>query len=527
MLGVNPYEYATLPARRHRHVATDEKRQAAKHLLLAERGLDGDKLSDAIGEVLVVCHTHNSSEPSNAQPVGDTRRSWKTAPMTVIRATVLQTPRPEALEVLTDALINVGADGRIISVSPADGSSQQMQEMGPQESAAVIDLGPSTVLIPGLIDTHLHAPQWPQRATGLDLPLESWLFEHTFPLEARFADAAYAEQVWDAMVPHLLRNGTTTAVYYSSIHEPATTALAAACVQHGQRAFVGRVAMDHPDGTPTWYRDASAGEAIDASHRSLEAIAAIGGDLVRPIITPRFIPACSDDLLRGLGQLATETGALVQTHCSESDWQHANVAERCGRSDAEALIDFGLARDHSVLAHATHLSGTDRSALAAVGAGIAHCPLSNSYFANAVFPARRALDAGLRVGLGSDIAGGPEASMLAQCGHAVTASRMLEDGVDVTNPDRATPDSRLDIIGAFWLATVGGAELLGIDAGLIAPGRHFDAVAVNIGSDGDTGIDPDLDDWPRRFEKIVRAARRHDITSVWVGGVDVTPPAKK
>lgn len=426
-----------------------------------------------------------------------------------LRTTILQTPAPGRLEVLEDVVITIADDGRIVSIEPATDSGPAVE--------------PSTVLIPGLIDTHLHAPQWPQRATGLDLPLEEWLFEHTFPLEARFADEAYARRVWDSMIPHLLASGTTTAVYYSSIHEPATVALAEACRAHGQRAFVGRVAMDHPDGTPDWYRDPGADAAVQASHRSVEAILGLGIERVRPIITPRFIPACTDALLEGLGELAASTGALVQSHCSEGDWEHGHVLERCGRSDAEALIGFGLARDHSVLAHATHLSGSDRSALAAVGAGIAHCPLSNSYFANAVFPARRAIDAGLRVGLGSDIAGGPEASMLAQCSHAVTASRMLEDGVDVTNPARSVADSRIDILTAFWFATAGGADLLGIDAGLLAPGRHFDALAIDIGSGGSIGIDPDLDDWPRRFEKIVRAAKPSDITTVWVDGVDVTP----
>ena len=104
----------------------------------------------------------------------------------------------------------------------------------------------------------------------------------------------------------------------------ATRLLAEDCVRSGQRAFVGRVAMDHPEGTPEWYRDQSASAGVDASHRSIDAIrtVAAGSDLVQPIITPRFIPACSDELLHGLGRLASDSGALVQTHCSESDWAH-------------------------------------------------------------------------------------------------------------------------------------------------------------------------------------------------------------
>ena len=427
--------------------------------------------------------------------------------MPTVRATIVQTPSPDRLEFLTDRLVDVGEDGTIQSVRAATDRDA---------ANADVILGDDVVLVPGLIDTHLHAPQWPQLGTGLDLPLERWLFEYTFPLEARFADVALAVSVWDAMVPALLAHGTTTAVYHASIHEPATLALAEACVRHGQRAFVGRVAMDHPDGTPEWYRDASATAAVAASARSIDAIQALADPhrLVEPVITPRFVPACTDAALEGLGELATATGVRVQTHCSESDWEHDHVLDRCGRTDTHALDAFGLLRDHTVLAHATHLTDDDRSRVAARGAGVAHCPLSNVYFANRPFAARAALDAGMRVGLGTDVAGGSSASLLAQCGHAVAASQRLVDACD--------PTARIDAVAAFWMATAGGAALLGIDAGLLAPGRQFDAVAVSLAG---LGIDPDLDGPERVFEKLVRLAGRDDVTRVWVAGQPVVVPS--
>jgi guanine deaminase len=212
------------------------------------------------------------------------------------------------LEVLTDRDVTVDDAGRIVTIEPAGGEA---------EPDVVIPDG--TVLVPGFVDTHLHAPQWPQLGTGLDLPLDQWLFEYTFPLEARFDDLDLAVRVWDHMVPALLRLGTTTVTYYGSIHEPATVELAEACVRHGQRAFVGRCAMDHPEGTPEWYRDPSPLIAVDASARSIEAIRALPGaaGLVEPIVTPRFVPACTDAALTGLAELAATTGTLVQTHCSE------------------------------------------------------------------------------------------------------------------------------------------------------------------------------------------------------------------
>ena len=417
----------------------------------------------------------------------------------------MQTPSPDRLEVLSDQLVTVENDGTIESVRPAGGDAA---------AAADVVLGPEVVLVPGMIDSHLHAPQWPQLGVGLDLPLERWLFENTFPLEARFADLAYATHVWDSMVPTLLAHGTTTAVYYGSVHEPATVALAEACVRYGQRAFVGRVAMDHPDGTPEWYRDPSPSAAVEASARSIDAIRSLDDPLglVEPIITPRFIPACTDAALHGLGELAITTGVRVQTHCSESDWEHGHVLDRCGRTDAHALDGFDLLRDHTVLAHATHLTDADRSLAAERGAGVAHCPLSNVYFANRPFSARRALEAGVRVGLGTDVAGGPSASLLGQCGHAVAASQRLVDEGD--------PSAHIDAVTAFWMATAGGADLLGIPAGVLAPGRQFDALAVSL--DG-LGIDPDLDGPDRVFEKLVRLAGSGDITQVWVAGRLVSP----
>ncbi|MEM9564096.1 MAG: amidohydrolase family protein [Actinomycetota bacterium] len=430
-----------------------------------------------------------------------------------VRATILQTPRPGELQVLEDRLLTIDGSGAITAIGR--GGRAEADSVPPD-----VELPPDVVLVPGLVDTHVHAPQWPQLGTGLDLPLEEWLLAHTFPLEARYADEAFARRVWADLVPTLLANGTTTAVYYGSIHEPATVALAETCVEHGQRALVGRVAMDHPDATPHDYRDAGPTAGIEASARSIEAIRALPGanGLVSPIVTPRFIPACTDPLLAGLGELAAATGTTVQTHCSESDWEHTNVVNRCGRTDAAALDGFGLVGEHTVLAHATHLDDRDRSLLAARGAGVSHCPLSNVYFSERVFELRSALAAGVRVGLGTDIAGGPDPSLLAQCGHAVGASRQLARGGPGAPVDgRAGVDPVVDITTAFWAATVGGAELAGLPVGLLEVGRPFDAVAVDLGPSG-LGVWDEVDDWPRAFEKLVRLARLSDFTDVWVAG---------
>lgn len=436
-----------------------------------------------------------------------------------VRARLMQTPQPQKLSA-REVVVEV-RDGLVTSVDDLALDAPFNVTNGVE----VIEFDSTTVLLPGLVDCHLHAPQWPQLGTALDLPLEQWLFEHTFPLEASFADPLFAQSVWNDMVPTLLAHGTTTAVYYSSIHEEATMLLAQTCASLGQRALVGRVAMDHPTGTPDFYRDGNAAAALAASKRSVDDIRSLRSALVHPILTPRFAPACTDETLMGIASLAEDLDVRVQTHCSENDWEHGYAVDRFGCSDTEALDRFGLLRPHTILAHAGHTSTSDWALIADRRAAIAHCPLSNTYFGDAVLPARRATAAGVTVGLGSDIAGGSEAGLLRQCHYAVTASRLLEDGVDpaLSRDHRRTEDQRIQTIEAFYMATMGGAATTGLPIGLIEPGRAFDAITVSLQRpQSPLRIWPEADDDARVFEKVVRLATADDIGTVWVDGTVVS-----
>ena len=431
--------------------------------------------------------------------------------MLAIRCRIFQTPAPHDLEVHDDVVVEVDGDtiARVIDAVDYRGDVD-------------VELGPNQVLVPGFVDLHIHAPQWPQLGTGYDVPLDEWLLEYTFPTEAQFSDADYARDVWDDMVPSLLAHGTTTAVYYGSIHVEATTALAEACINYGQRAWVGRTAMDHPTGTPDYYRDATPADALASTKKSIAEIEHLEDPLalVRPIITPRFIPACTDELLTELGALAEETGHLVQTHCSENDWEHNYVLERHHMSDAESLDRFGLLRANAVLAHGCLLGDSDLDLITAVGAGIAHCPLSNIYFGDAVFPVRRAMERNVLVGLGTDIAGGPSPSLISQTARSIDVSRHLENGVDqrLDADSRGVNDSRINATTAFYLATLGGAQVLGEPLGLIEPGRKFDAVSISLDRIDNV---PGCDQPERQFEKLVRLGGRSDVTAVWVAGKQV------
>jgi guanine deaminase len=242
--------------------------------------------------------------------------------------------------------------------------------------------------------------------------------------------------------------------------------------------------------------------------------------LVRPVITPRFVPACTDALLEGLGALALETGCHVQTHCSESDWEHHHVKARCGCTDTEALDRAGLLGRRSVLAHANFIEPADVARIRARGAAVAHCPLSNIYFAGAVFPLRAMLAEGLHIGLGTDIAGGASASLFEAARQAVASSRLLESGTDPALPAerRGVPGSRVDFRTAFRLATAGGGEALDLPVGLFRPGYAFDAILVKSGlPDGNVIFGPD-EDGDTILQRIVMGAGRGDIARVWVAG---------
>lgn len=441
-----------------------------------------------------------------------------------VRATLMHAPELGTVEIIADALIEVDGSGGITTITrPDDAEYDQRLEMA-RSAGTLHTVAPDCYLLPGLIDLHIHAPQWPQLGKALHLPLYDWLSKHTFPLEARYADTAFARQVYASLVETLIANGTTTAVYFGTVHREANKALAEICMERGQRAFVGKVAMDDPEQCPDYYRDASAAEAVDETAHLIEHIRTLAGNeagLVKPIVTPRFIPSCSDNLLTELGALAQSTGCHIQTHCSESDWEHGFVIERLGKSDTHALHDFGLLTRHTVLAHSNFISSDDCSVIGKAGAGVAHCPLSNFYFANSVFPLRSALEKGVRVGLGTDISGGPSASMFDSCRNAIAASRALEEGVNPARPaaERGTPDARIDFRHAFWLATTGGADVLDIPAGRFAPGLQFDAMVIDTGTaSSNITVWRDIDTEEDILQKIVYGATRSSITEVWIAG---------
>ncbi len=343
------------------------------------------------------------------------------------------------------------------------------------------------------------------------LTLLEWLTKYTFPLEASLADLKRAQQVYGRCVAKTLAHGTTTAAYYATVDVAATNLLADLCLAAGQRALVGRVCMDAPEQSPEWYRDESA-EAAEAA--TLECIAHIrkidpSFALVRPVITPRFAPSCTAELMGRLGRLQAKTGLPVQTHISENVGEIDLVRKLfldTADSYAGVYDAFGLLGSFTILAHAVYLSEAEAELVARRGAKVSHCPCSNTAIASGQAPVRRLLERGIAVGLGTDVSGGYSPSVLEAARQAVLVSRHV--AMATASDDGAREHAMLTVDEVLYLATRGGAQVVGLadTVGAFEPGMEFDAQLVglaNIDDDGRTDDSGDVDifSWQKGWEQ--------------------------
>ncbi|MFJ7724765.1 guanine deaminase [Neobacillus sp. NPDC097160] len=445
----------------------------------------------------------------------------------IFLGTAFSSNSPKDVQILKDYLFCINAEGMIEKVvAPEDADYQPLLDAYSGDET-FHRLAEGQYFLPGFIDLHVHAPQWAQAGTALDIPLYDWLNTYTFPIESKFADVAFAKNVYQDVVSTLLANGTTTALYFATVHKEASLVLAEICAGKGQRGLVGKVVMDNPEQTPDYYRDADAQTAIADTEEFILAVKELAKRTkqgVYPVVTPRFIPSCTDEALKGLGELAAKYDTYVQSHCSESDWEHGYVRERFRKNDAFALHDFGLLREKSVMAHCNFLGDQDADLFTETGTAVCHCPISNAYFANSVIPIARLLAKGVEIGLGSDISGGFSPSLFDNVRQAVMSSRMLEDGVNTALPagDRGVPNSRITINEAFYLATAGGGESVSLPIGRLVQNYAWDVQIID--TTFETAKLPLYDaneDLHDIFQKIMYLARPENICEVWVQGEKV------
>jgi len=442
----------------------------------------------------------------------------------IFKGTAFSSKSSSEVQILKDYLFFINEEGMIEKTVAPDHVDYQNLLTTYQGKENFHSLGEGQYFLPGFVDLHVHAPQWAQAGTALDIPLYDWLNTYTFPIESKFSDLAFAQEVYEDLVSTLLANGTTTSLYFATVHKEASLLLAKICAKKGQRGLVGKVVMDDPEQNPDYYRDLDTQIALKDTEEFILAVKDLAKTTkqgVYPVVTPRFIPSCTDDALKGLGELAAKYDTHIQSHCSESDWENGYVKERFKKNDAFALHDFGLLGDKSVMAHCNFLSNDDAQLFAETGTAIGHCPISNAYFANSVIPIARFHSMGVDIGVGSDLSGGFSPSLFDNARQAVMSSRMLEDGVDTSLPaeKRGVANSRITINEAFYLATAGGGESLSLPVGRLQENYTWDVQIIDTKVPAaKLPIFENNEDLQDIFQKIMYLVRPENIREVWVQG---------
>ena len=329
------------------------------------------------------------------------------------------------------------------------------------------------LIIPGMTELHVHAPQFTFRGIGMDEELLEWLTTYTFPEEAKYSDMEYAKKAYGYFAEDLRRCFTTRAVVFGTMHNEATINLMDQLEDTGVITYVGKVNMDRNGGEGL--QEESAEASLQATLDWLQAIEGRYKN-TKPILTPRFIPSCSDDLMRGLGKLSAEIELRIQSHLSENQsevaWVKELVPESTSYANAYELFDtMGSAELPTIMAHCVYSGEEEMSILKKHGAYIAHCADSNMNLTSGIAPIRKFMDAGIKVGLGTDVAAGSSMNMLKTMLITLQASKMYYRLVD-------TDVKPLSFEEVFYLATAGGGEYFG-KVGTFKDGYEFDAVVID------------------------------------------------
>lgn len=330
-------------------------------------------------------------------------------------------------------------------------------------------------VFPGLIDLHTHLPQYPAVAHGTS-ELLPWLRTQIFPLEREFTGPKGRREA-GAFFPELARHGTTTAMIYTAIFEDSTDAAFHAAVKSGLRIIMGKMMMDvgsYGNLQPTKIVSIS----LHESERLCKTWHGASEGLVEYAFSPRFAVACSEKLMRGAAELAAQYGAYLQTHLAENREEIEKVRNQFSWAQdyTEVYEKYGLLGPRTVLGHCIHLSDRERAAIAAAGASVAHCPSANLFLRSGILPLEKVRAAGLRVGLGTDVAAGPELNLWQVMRSAIESQKARS----FYEPETPIPSPA----SALYLATQGAAEALGKGGtiGSFEIGKDADLTLMDFGA---------------------------------------------
>lgn len=363
------------------------------------------------------------------------------------------------------------------------------------------------LIIPGLVDLHLHAPQYTFRAIDMDMELLDWLNANTFPEESHYQNLEYAKQAYQIFVKNLKKSATTRACIFATIHKEATLLLMDLLEEAGLYTMVGKVNMDR--NAPDYLIEETA-FSVDETQAWLDAVLKRSYQKTLPILTPRFIPSCTDTLMESLKQLQLAYHLPLQSHLSENFSEIAWVQELCPQSAfyGDAYDQFGLfGKDcKTLMAHCVHSDDREIARMKENGVFIAHCPESNMNLSSGIAPAKKYLEEGLHMGLGSDIAGGTTENLFRAMAHAIQASKLRWRLVDDSLPPLTVPE-------VFYLATKGGGAFFG-KVGSFEAGYAADMIVLD-----DSRLQHPQPMTPReRLERLLYLADDREIYAKYVAG---------
>lgn len=391
--------------------------------------------------------------------------------MLLIHANIVYSEDRAHLAVYPDSYIAV-EQGRVQGIWPVFPEKYK--------GAPLTDYGDG-VLIPAFSDLHVHAPQYLNRGLEMDLLLADWLDRCTFPMEEKFADPEFAKAVYDAFIDDMIANGTMHACVYATIHEEATSYLLERMDRKGIKGFTGKINMD---------RSASAGlmeDPMDSLQKTDAFLEKYSGNRnMRPLITPRFAPTCSRELIQGLGRLGRKYQTGMQTHLVESRWEaeQARVLFPECSCDTEIYERAGLMENGPVLgAHFIFPSEEDIRILKKYDSYAVHCPDATTNIIAGIMQAGVLLDGGVRIGLGSDVSGGHHIGVYTQAARAVQLSKLKEFYEPEGNRAITFPE-------AFFMATKQSGPLFG-NTGTLEEGAVFDALVIDGLSDAARKLRPE------------------------------------
>lgn len=413
--------------------------------------------------------------------------------MELYHGDIVFAPTADALEVHEDSYL-AADNGRVIGI----------YEKLPEElsSVRVTDYG-RALIIPAFSDLHIHAPQYAQRGTGMDMLLSDWLSSYTFPEEAKFSDMAYADEVYSRLADDMIKNGTFHAAVFATVHKSSALRLAEILESRGIGGFVGKVNMDM--NSPASLCESTAVSLADTE----DFLARFSRESrVRPILTPRFAPTCTRGLLEGLGRLGHKYGCGMQTHLVESRWE-AQEALRlfpdCS-CDAEIYEKAGLLDNGpNLFAHFIFPSEADISAAKKYNAVAVHCPDATNNIIAGIMPAAAVRARGISVACGSDIGAGHSVGIYRQISRAVQLSKLKE----FYEPDCG---KTLSFANAFHAATKAGGAVFG-NTGSFEPGCSFDALVLDGLEDGDARLSPEM-----RLERFCYIGDDRNIRARYIAG---------